>query len=72
MVTLVGGLVGEEDCHGCRRFVVSVVRVLSYVGCVVVWGGKVVGSGGGHHDSVDFSAVVAVLRDVWGWGLDDL
>jgi hypothetical protein len=47
MVALVGGLVGEEDCHGCRRFVVSVVRVLSYVGCVVVWGGKVAGSGGG-------------------------
>ena len=72
MVALVGGLVGEEDCHGRCRFVMSVVWVLLYVGCVGVWGGKGVGSGGGHHDSVDFFAAVAILRDVWGWRLGDL
>ena len=72
MVVRVGDLAGEEDCHGRLQFVVSVVWMLSFVGCMVVWGGKGVGSGERHCYSADFFAAVAVWRDVWEWRLGDL
>jgi hypothetical protein len=65
-------LVVEDDCHGCHQFMVSGVLVLLFVGCVVVWGGKGVGSEVGCHDSMDFFAAVAILRAEWEWKLDDL
>ena len=72
MFARVGDLAGEEDCHGHLQFVVSVVWMLSFVGCVVVWGEKGVGSGERHYDSADFFAAVAIRRDVWEWRLGDL
>ncbi len=61
----VGDLAVEEDCHGHLQFVVSVVRMLSFVGCVVVWEEKGVGSGERRYDSADFFVAVAIWWDVW-------
>ena len=72
MVARVGDLAGEEDCHGHLQFVVSVVRMLSFIGCMVVWGEKGVGSGERRYDSADFFAAVEIRRDVWEWRLGDL
>ena len=71
-VALVGGLAGEEDCHGHPQFAVSVVRMLSFVGRVVVWGEKGVGSGERHYDSAGSFAAMAIRRDVWEWRLGNL
>ena len=64
MVARVGDLAGEEDCHGRLHFVVSVVWMLSFVGCVVVWGEKGVGLGERRYDSADFFAAVVIRWDV--------
>jgi hypothetical protein len=66
------GSVVMDDCHGHCSFVVSFVQVLLFVGDVVVWGGKGIGSEMGYYDFVDFFAVVAILRGMLEWRLDDL
>ena len=71
-VAWVGGLAGEEDCHGRLQFVVSVVQMLWFIGCMVVWREKGVGSGERHYDSADFFAAVAIWWDMWEWRLGDL
>ena len=36
---------------------------------MVEWGGRVVDSGGGHRDSLDFVLVTVVRQDAWEWRL---